>query len=256
VSLRAGWVTAGQSFTLAQPVADLASVLRRYGYTVGTIGNGAHLDARTPEDHTPYSATGWPVLSPRWFVHALDIMPPPGGRNLPTLAQLGSQLVLDRNTGVPGAAPIKYLNWQPAGGNIRHEAWDPKHRVSTSNDGGHIHLSIRSDCTRSTAMTGYDPVARLRGSAVLAPPIGPVAVATAPPFPGRVLRLASPVLHGDDVRSWQARMLGRGWGIGVDGWYGQKSDRVCRQFQAEKRLTVDGRVGPDTWAAAWSTPVT
>ncbi|MEE2040167.1 N-acetylmuramoyl-L-alanine amidase [Nocardiopsis sp. CT-R113] len=58
------------------------------------------------------------------------------------------------------------------------------------------------------------------------------------------------------VRTYQQRMRDRGWSIGVDGQYGPASARVTRQFQQEKRLGVDGIVGPDTWAAAWTAPVT
>jgi peptidoglycan hydrolase-like protein with peptidoglycan-binding domain len=31
---------------------------------------------------------------------------------------------------------------------------------------------------------------------------------------------------------------------------------VCKQFQAEKRLTADGLVGAQTWNASWNAPVT
>jgi peptidoglycan hydrolase-like protein with peptidoglycan-binding domain len=31
---------------------------------------------------------------------------------------------------------------------------------------------------------------------------------------------------------------------------------VCRQFQQEKGLSVDGQVGTKTWQASWAEPVT
>lgn len=62
--------------------------------------------------------------------------------------------------------------------------------------------------------------------------------------------------HRDDLRRWQERMRGRGWDIGADGLYGPNTEEVCRKFQAEKRLTVDGLIGPNTWRAAWTAPVT
>ncbi|WP_201296764.1 N-acetylmuramoyl-L-alanine amidase [Nocardiopsis sp. FR26] len=58
------------------------------------------------------------------------------------------------------------------------------------------------------------------------------------------------------ARTWQQRMKDRGWTITVDGKYGPASARVCLAFQKEKRLTADGIVGPDTWRAAWTSPVT
>lgn len=59
-----------------------------------------------------------------------------------------------------------------------------------------------------------------------------------------------------DVRTWQQQMAARGWAISVDQVYGPGSEQVCRQFQAEKGLGVDGLVGPQTWAASWTAPVT
>ena len=62
--------------------------------------------------------------------------------------------------------------------------------------------------------------------------------------------------HRDDLRTWQRRMAERGWSIGADGLYGPETRKVCKQFQAQKGLTVDGLVGDDTWRAAWTEPVT
>ena len=61
---------------------------------------------------------------------------------------------------------------------------------------------------------------------------------------------------GPDVKSWQARMVERGWVLRADGIFGPRTEHVVRSFQAEKGLTVDGVLGRRTWNAAWSTPVT
>ncbi|MEE8601911.1 peptidoglycan-binding protein [Euzebya tangerina] len=77
-------------------------------------------------------------------------------------------------------------------------------------------------------------------------------------FPGRALRLEDPMLQGQDVRAWQQRMAERGWRgadgapLAVDGFFGPDSQRAARLFQEEKGLTVDGIVGPATWAEAFS----
>ena len=76
-----------------------------------------------------------------------------------------------------------------------------------------------------------------------------------PPWPGRLLRYP-PLTVGDDVRIWQGRMAERGWRIGVDGQYGPQAAEVCKAFQREKGLEVDGIVGERTWGAAWQSPVT
>lgn len=59
-----------------------------------------------------------------------------------------------------------------------------------------------------------------------------------------------------NIRTWQQQMKNRGWTIGVDGLYGSQSESVCRQFQSEKGLSVDGLVGPKTWSTSWTAPVT
>ena len=58
-----------------------------------------------------------------------------------------------------------------------------------------------------------------------------------------------------NVRTWQSKMRSRGWSIDVDQIFGPGSERVCRQFQSEKGLGVNGKVGPQTWAMTWSAPI-
>jgi peptidoglycan hydrolase-like protein with peptidoglycan-binding domain len=91
-------------------------------------------------------------------------------------------------------------------------------------------------------------------------PTAPVPVSNpdGPRFPGRYL-VYTPghaMIRGDDVRDWQKRMRARGWTIAVDGIYGPASAKVAEAFQREKGLTADGVVGPLTWGAAWTAPIT
>ncbi|AXC34900.1 endolysin [Microbacterium phage TimoTea] len=65
--------------------------------------------------------------------------------------------------------------------------------------------------------------------------------------------------HREDLRRWQARMIARGWDLGpagADGLYGDRTGDVAEAFQREKGLTVDRKIGPATWAAAWTAPIT
>jgi hypothetical protein len=78
----------------------------------------------------------------------------------------------------------------------------------------------------------------------------------APAWPGRYLLLSDPMMNGGDVNQWQGQMANRGWALDVDGWFGKQSLSVCKTFQDEKGLKVDGVVGPSTWNAAWSAPLT
>lgn len=63
-----------------------------------------------------------------------------------------------------------------------------------------------------------------------------------------------------DLKKWQQRMIDRGWNFGpagADGLYGPRTAEVSRAFQTEKGLRpIDGLIGPVTWAAAWTAPVT
>nr|WP_274637078.1 D-alanyl-D-alanine carboxypeptidase family protein [Microbacterium bovistercoris] len=62
--------------------------------------------------------------------------------------------------------------------------------------------------------------------------------------------------HSADLEKWQQRMHDRGWTISVDGRYGPQTGNVAAAFQKEKHLTVDRLIGPQTWKAAWTEPVT
>lgn len=73
------------------------------------------------------------------------------------------------------------------------------------------------------------------------------------PYPGVLLKNRT---EGHGSETWQAQMHRRGWTIAVDDIYGPQSERVCEAFQHEKGLADDGIVGPITWAAAWTAPIT
>jgi hypothetical protein len=123
-----------------------------------------------------------------------------------------------------------------------------QHRDFGSGGGNH------HDCGNGFPM---DRILAIAGGAA-APPSG----GQAPPATGTAPRLSvdyfgqrhNPTVP--DVRTWQQRMKDRGWAIGVDQHYGPASEDVCRKFQREKGIAVDGLVGPNTWAAAWTAPVT
>lgn len=167
------WVAAGKPFTLMRPARDLRDRLRAHGYTVYDIGNEAHLLAQPPQDHTPYSDTGWPGTAKFGYGHAIDVMPPAAGAKsridglpLPSLQQLGAQLLRDRQAGVKGISWLKYMNWEPQGnytGPCYHDAWQPSYARTASSDRGHIHLSGATGLETSTIGAGYDPLAAIRG---------------------------------------------------------------------------------------------
>lgn len=85
-----------------------------------------------------------------------------------------------------------------------------------------------------------------------APPAVPAPMSDGTPaFPG-YCSLGS---VGSAVRQSQQRLSDRGWSIGVDGEFGPRTDAVVRAFQSNKRIEVDGVVGPSTWDTLWSSPI-
>jgi hypothetical protein len=156
------WSTHGQPYELCAPERAYVDRMRAYGYVVYHYPDESHLTADLPEDHTPFSHTGWPVESPYGIAFASDTMPdriPPG---CPTLPQLARQVIADKNAGVPGTEPLKYINWTDEAGNCWHDSWQPSHARRASTDKGHIHRSARSDSATSHIADAYDPVARWR----------------------------------------------------------------------------------------------
>ncbi|GAF65830.1 putative N-acetylmuramoyl-L-alanine amidase [Bacillus sp. TS-2] len=59
----------------------------------------------------------------------------------------------------------------------------------------------------------------------------------------RLLRIASPMMRGEDVRAVQRKV-----GVNADGIYGPQTERAVRSYQATHKLAVDGMVGSQTWA--------
>lgn len=145
-------------------------------------------------------------------------------------------------------------------------AW---HGMGGSAWGGH------PACPGDLRKNARTPILQMAMGSVITPtpptPQPPQPQPTFPPFPyppADYLGQPSPDPHchsgfyggvdQQNVRQWQNKMLARGWsGIGAaDGMFGPNSEKVCRQFQSEKQLAVDGKVGPNTWAASWTAPIT
>lgn len=163
------WLKAGRPYTLIRPAKAVQKTLRGYGLTVYDYPNGAHLTAAKPEDHTPFSVTGWPGTNARWNARALDVMPRSTSlAHRKENADIARQLIKDRDAGLAGAKWIKYINWTDEVGVCQQERWTDstlpnKRTTRTSTDRGHIHISGRSDADDDDRADTYDPVRRMAG---------------------------------------------------------------------------------------------
>ncbi|MCK6508463.1 peptidoglycan-binding protein [Myxococcota bacterium] len=63
------------------------------------------------------------------------------------------------------------------------------------------------------------------------------------------VRLLGLGAQGDDVVDLQNALVRAGYDIDVDGIFGQGTLQAVCDFQSNAGLTVDGIVGPNTWAA-------
>ncbi len=130
----------------------------------------------------------------------------------------------------------------------------------------YVSTSCPGDALRGWLQAGHPTPSGLPSGVELAAPI-PAPTLDAPPFPlprgnyfgprsGPTRSVSGYYSHREDLRTWQQRMKDRGWRIDADGLYGPETARVARGFQSEKGLTADGLIGPDTWDAAWTSPLT
>jgi hypothetical protein len=134
------WVKAGRPWHVANVVNDYRQQLHAAGWEfaeLGTIGDEAHLQAETPQDHTPFSATGWPGAHPYPAVLALDVMK--GQRPDATLDAIVRRWLSEaRADRTPW---VKYINWQGQRYDVRN-AWAPR---PTAGHFDHAHLSFSTD---------------------------------------------------------------------------------------------------------------
>lgn len=134
------WLDDGAPWTNATPVKDYVSQLGRMGWDlkhVGTIGDEAHLTANRPEDHTPFSATGWPNATPYGIVTALDL----SGSHSNGIGWQDVAWWWLREARARRTPWVKYLTFQGKRYDVRHD-WNA---VDATGHDEHVHVSFRTD---------------------------------------------------------------------------------------------------------------
>jgi hypothetical protein len=137
------WVAAGRPLSPALPVRETVEQLQAAFPAAAAksqfswYADEAHYQAIPPQDHTPFSATGWPLSSPRWIVFATDVMHRPDlGVNC--YALFNYWITEARAGRMPW---MKYFIWQAKIYDVRN-GWNAQ---TGSDHYDHVHLSMRTD---------------------------------------------------------------------------------------------------------------
>lgn len=134
------WVSAGRPWRKATPVVEYQAAFIRAGWpltSLGTLGDAAHLTADRPQDHTPFSVTGWPDPNPYPYVLAFDAghLPDQGF----DMAPVAARWLQDAGD---GKTPwVKYIVWRGQIFDVRRD-WAP---AGASGHYDHAHVSFRTD---------------------------------------------------------------------------------------------------------------
>lgn len=149
------WESLGKPLTPAQSVREVVEGLK-VAYPQGAAANlfswyadEAHYESDYPEDHTPFSVTGWPQPDPQWWVCATDVM------HRPDLGvDCGPLFDYWITSARAGLMPwLKYLIWQAKLYDVRN-GWAPR---ANSGHYDHIHMSTRTDHL-TTGLNGWTVV--------------------------------------------------------------------------------------------------
>lgn len=178
----------------------------------GSIGDAAH--STRPSDHNPNG---------QGIVAAIDVTHDPAGGCDGRI--LSRSLITDSR--------VKYVIFNSRIWKSRTGQWESYHGENPHDR--HVHVSVKADALDQA----QDWAVRIAAA------------------PGEVLPAnlteTRPLLKsgasGDAVRELQQLLNSLGFPCGVDGRFGPNTRSAVESFQEAHGLSVDGKVGPDTWRA-------
>lgn len=196
------WVSDGRPHRLAMPVAIYRSAFYAAGWpndSIGTLGDEPHLQASTPQDHTPFSVTGWPNAHPYPYVTAIDV-----SHGVSRETMLDAIVAYWLSQAKAGKTPwVKYIIYKGRGWSVR-DGWAQR---PASGHFDHVHVSMRTDYV-STSVGDWQPLGTNNGGHIMWEEILPLPSAEFPELLGQTQEKAGLILAwtGARVRRQEVEM--------------------------------------------------
>ncbi len=136
---------------------------------------------------------------------------------------------------------------------LRWDVYARKRTSASSDHTWHVHMEVRRKYVESSsAMAAILSVLKGQSKAAFLGSV-PAVQSQRPAFPGTLRRSSSQKSPDPSVKMLQVQLGKRGLTFGTaDGLFGPKVEAAVKEWQRRSKLTVDGIVGPKTWASLWA----